>query len=284
MRRGTTAKQTIKVIDEIFTNFGRPSRYRSDNGPPFSSQEFQQYMEQLGVRRDLSYAYRPQSNPVETWMKPLGKCLRIATRHHRDKEAAIRELLLAYRTTPHPATGLSPGEMLFRHGFRGAYPNRKTCTEEEFGVAVEKMRKDKVERCEKINQSVKRQNQPFEVGQWVLVSRKQRNKFDPLFHEEPWMIEALTKTGAKIHNPQCTKTKNVHFDDIKPYKQKQSGADNIAEATFTLPRQTQGEMAAADNQPTMVEAAEEDPATPPPRRSSRKKTSTRETKYKDFTV
>ena len=96
-------------------------------------------------------------------MKPLGKCLKIASRNHRDKETAIRELLLAYRTTPHPATGLSPGEMLFRHGFRGAYPNRKACTDEAFDAAVDKMKKDKSEKCNNINKSVQMRHlmQPF---------------------------------------------------------------------------------------------------------------------------
>ena len=285
MRKGTTAKQTINAIDQIFTNFGRPTRYRSDNGPPFSSHEFQGYMEDIGILRDLSYAYRPQSNPVETWMKPLGKCLRIASRNHRDKETAIRELLLAYRTTPHPATGLSPGEMLFRHGFRGTYPNRKACSEEEFSTAVEKMKKDKVVRCDKINESVKRKDQKFEVGQWVLVSRKQRNKFDPLFLEEPWIIEAVSKTGATVHNPQRTKTKSVHLDDIKLYRQKQHTTGITQDATFTLPAQPQGDSVAVD-QPLNTAGAEEDedPTPQPTRRSTRKKTNTRDTKYKDFTT
>ena len=87
-------------------------------------------------------------------MKPLGKCLRIALRNHQDKETAIRNLL-AYRTTPHPASGLSPGEMLFRNGYRGAYPNRKSCSSERFTEAITKMKNDKIERCSDLNQSIK---------------------------------------------------------------------------------------------------------------------------------
>ena len=124
LNNGTNAKITINVLDQIFTNFGRPSRYRSDNGPPFNSAAFTSYMENIGVTCDLSYPYRPQSNPVETWMKPLGKRLKIANRNKTSKEKALRDLLMAYRTTPHPSTGLSPGEMLFRHGYRGVFPNR----------------------------------------------------------------------------------------------------------------------------------------------------------------
>ena len=95
-------------------------------------------MESLDITKDPSYPFRPQSNPVETWMKPLGKCIKIAIKNNFDKETAIKELLLAYRTTPHPATGLTPGEMLFRHGYRGFYPNRKRCSEKEFQNAIKK--------------------------------------------------------------------------------------------------------------------------------------------------
>ena len=109
LKNGTNAKTTINVLDEIFTNFGRPSRYRSDIGPPFNSAAFTSYMENIGVVGDRSYPYRPQSNPVETWMKPLGKLLKIANRNKKAKEKAIRDLLMAYRTTPHPATTVIVG-------------------------------------------------------------------------------------------------------------------------------------------------------------------------------
>ena len=124
MKHSTTAKSTIQVIDKIFTNYERQTQYRSDHGPPFDSSEFTTYMRNLGKEYDQSYPYRPQANPVETWMKTLGKCLKIANRNGTDKEQAICDLLIAYQTTPHSSTGLSPGEMLFRHGYRGTFPNR----------------------------------------------------------------------------------------------------------------------------------------------------------------
>ena len=47
--KNTNAKRTIDALDSIFTNFGRPMRYRSDNGPPFSSTLFESYMASIGV-------------------------------------------------------------------------------------------------------------------------------------------------------------------------------------------------------------------------------------------
>ena len=37
LKQSTDAKATTKALDEIFNNFGRPMRYRSDSGPPFNS-------------------------------------------------------------------------------------------------------------------------------------------------------------------------------------------------------------------------------------------------------
>ena len=185
LSKGTHAKATINALDEIFTNFGRPTRYRSDNGPPFNSVEFTSYMENIGASRDPSYPYRPQSNPVETWMKPLGKCLKIANRNRKAKEQAIRDLLMAYRTTPHPATGLSPGEMLFRHGYRGAFPTRTKCSSSDFKKAVKKMKVDKDLRCAEINQSQKRKE---------FLSSKQVNRISLyLTNQHLHYLEVLMK-------------------------------------------------------------------------------------------
>ena len=35
------------------------------------------------------------------------------------------QLPLTYHTAQHPATGLTPGEILFSHGDRESYPKRK---------------------------------------------------------------------------------------------------------------------------------------------------------------
>ena len=219
--KNTNAKTTIKAIDKIFTNFGRPSRYRSDNGPPFNSYEFASYMKDLNIQCDPSYPYRPQANPVETWMKPLGKCLKIANRNKTDKEKAIRDLLLAYRTPPPPLPIL-----------RQVYPQEKcsldTDTEVRFQTEqlpmtkisrtpITKMKKDKYNRCKEINTSIKRKHHDFQIGQWVHIKNNKRTKFQPVFLSDPWIVESTTKTGVILHNQQLSYRKRRHVDDIKPY-------------------------------------------------------------------
>ena len=84
------------------------------------------------------------------------------------------------------------------------------------------------------------------VGQWVYVRNRVRNKFDPLYCEDPWVIEAVEKNGVTIHNAQLTKRKKRHVDDIKPYIEHQSDTHvhktpsqrNKNTSFYTLPPQT----------------------------------------------
>ena len=57
---------------------------------------------------------------------------------------AIKEILLVFRAKLHSATGLTSSGVLFRHKYRGSYPNKK-CT--EFHSAIPKMIKEKKARC-----------------------------------------------------------------------------------------------------------------------------------------
>ena len=88
----------------------------SDNGPPFNSKEFADFMEKRGITHERLFPYHPNSNPVETFMKPLGKAMKIAFQLNTDKKKALEEFLEAYRATPHSGTNIAPGDMLLRHG------------------------------------------------------------------------------------------------------------------------------------------------------------------------
>ena len=66
----------------MFSDLGRPARHRSGNGPTFDSTVFTKYIETLGIERDPSYPFQPQSIPVKMWMKSLGKCIKIVIKNN----------------------------------------------------------------------------------------------------------------------------------------------------------------------------------------------------------
>ena len=130
---GTSATPVLKALDTIYADFGQPKSHRTDNGPPFDSHAFQQFSNELGVTHIRTYPYHPQANPAETFMKPLGKAMKIAHHHRTDKEVALNKLLRDYRATPHSATGMAPGDLILRNGFNSELP-RSTTTNKNYLV------------------------------------------------------------------------------------------------------------------------------------------------------
>lgn len=50
----TSAKQAILHLRELFARFGLPVSCHSDNGPPFTSVEFKQFLRLNGVNQTFS--------------------------------------------------------------------------------------------------------------------------------------------------------------------------------------------------------------------------------------
>ena len=70
----STSFQAIKKhMESYFAAHGRPSSIRSDNGPPFQSYEFAEYLKQLNIKHNKVLPEHPQSNEVENWMRMLRK-------------------------------------------------------------------------------------------------------------------------------------------------------------------------------------------------------------------
>ena len=81
----TSAKSTTEKLERIFSTHDFPRVVRSDNGPPFTSQEFKSFMEEHGIRHQRITPLRPQANSeAENFMKPLTKSIRSAHANGRD--------------------------------------------------------------------------------------------------------------------------------------------------------------------------------------------------------
>ena len=58
----TTAANTIKVLQEIFSMHGLPEQLVSDNGPQFVSSEFLDFCKANGIKHFQVAPYHPASN------------------------------------------------------------------------------------------------------------------------------------------------------------------------------------------------------------------------------
>jgi hypothetical protein len=117
--RGTDAGATTKALGNIFAQFGLPSQLVTDNGPPFSSQQFKIYCKNNFIRHVTSAPYRPQGNGLaENAVKNVKKCIKRALHESEDVNTALNKFLLQYRNCDHATTGVSPAVALQRRRLR----------------------------------------------------------------------------------------------------------------------------------------------------------------------
>ncbi|XP_040065798.1 uncharacterized protein K02A2.6-like [Ixodes scapularis] len=60
----STASRVIAVCADIFAAHGLPKTLCSDNGPPFSSQQFKDYLRKMATRHVKSSPYHPRANGI----------------------------------------------------------------------------------------------------------------------------------------------------------------------------------------------------------------------------
>ena len=112
--RSTSSSCIIPQLDRIFSTHGIPHVVRSDNGPPFTSEEIREYMRENGIDHRRITPLWPQANSeAERFMKPLTKAIRSAHVEGKTWRKHLYKFLLNYRTTPHSTTEFAPAELLF---------------------------------------------------------------------------------------------------------------------------------------------------------------------------
>ena len=104
----TSSNAVIPVFDNIFTPHGIPSIIKTDNGPPFNSDQFRMSRHtgqgQLVILNVLS----------RHWIKTLhtGEAEQLPWKQE------LYKFLRNYRATPHTSTDKPPAELLFNRPFR----------------------------------------------------------------------------------------------------------------------------------------------------------------------
>lgn len=115
---GTSASQVIEKLCKTFAIIGIPVYLVSDNGPPFSSEQFVQFLKNNGCVPLKSPPYHPESNgmaerTVQTVKQALNRLL-VEHESRPSKELLLQNFLFTYRNSPN-STGMSPNEIVFKH-------------------------------------------------------------------------------------------------------------------------------------------------------------------------
>ena len=111
----STAMEHVKPkLEEIFSLMGYPSNVRSDNGPPFKSREFAEYVKTCGFVHKRITPLHPQANgQVENFNKGIKKAIQSSFVSGTAWKDELQAFLRSYRSTPHDATGVAPSRLIF---------------------------------------------------------------------------------------------------------------------------------------------------------------------------
>ena len=105
---------TAIIIDKLqlsFSTFGLPHVLVSDNGPAFSSSEFQDFMKQNGINHVKTVPYHPASNDLaERGVKTFKSALMKLS--SGSLQARVNDFLFKYRIMPQTTTGVSPAQLM----------------------------------------------------------------------------------------------------------------------------------------------------------------------------
>ena len=205
----TSANKVLPALSEIYDAYGNPSKQLSDNGSPFNSKDMANFAKSRDIELENIASMHPASNPAETFMRPLGKAMKIARNNHQSEKGALAELLNNYRDTPHPATGLAPGAMLFRDEYRSKFPTASV-SDKQVNNARQRDFKTKKARMKNTNKSKFRKTTDLHAGDHVLVRNfNKTQKFGPTFSEEIHEVVGLCYNKGAV--------KVIRKDDSKEF-------------------------------------------------------------------
>ena len=114
-----TGNEVIETLKRHFSTHGIPNRLQTDNGPPYSFREFQQFMTSYDIEHVTSSPHYPQSNgKAENAIKTAKNLLKKSKVAGTDLYLA----LLAWRNTPSEGLESSPSQRMFGRRTRTLIP------------------------------------------------------------------------------------------------------------------------------------------------------------------
>ena len=104
----------------IFARYGLPTQVVSDNGPPFESAEYEEFLRQNGIQRILVSPYHPSSNRLaERFVQTFKYTMESSADDPASSiQRRLQNFLLSYRSTPRATTGSSSGKLFLQRELR----------------------------------------------------------------------------------------------------------------------------------------------------------------------
>ena len=208
--RSIDFKHTRTALKKIFATHGTPRAVESDNGAPFSSRDFASFAEEEGFHHHRITPLHPRANgEAESFMKILNKTEQIAHLKHQDIGTAIQDMLIGFRSTPHPGTGVTPYEGMMNRRVRIKLDHTSHTSTSNDRAVDERDRQYK----EKLKRNAENRNtkeHTFKVNNYVLLKKEKKNKWSTAFEPAFYIIYKIE--GSAVSARRVTDGREISRD------------------------------------------------------------------------
>ncbi|XP_033108675.1 uncharacterized protein K02A2.6-like [Anneissia japonica] len=204
----TSAQAVLPKLDAILARQGIPEIIQTDNGPPFTSNEFRQYAEYHGFKHKRITPLWPRANAeVERFMSNLKKTLLTASIEHRNTQQVLYEYLRQHRATPHTTTQISPMELMNGRKMSTRLPEITIARNDDEIRKVDSENKQKMKEYE--DRKLNTKESCLKVGDRVLLKQRKGNAFTALFDPKPFRIIERNGNSIRIQRNDLQLWRNV---------------------------------------------------------------------------
>lgn len=114
--KNCSSVESIRLLKEIFTQFGNPIRIITDRGKAFTSRYFKQFTEAMQLKHVLNAIASPRSNgQVERVNRTLLNGLNTMSESECTWDNKLADVVWGINNTPNATTGCTPFSLMFGH-------------------------------------------------------------------------------------------------------------------------------------------------------------------------
>jgi len=213
----TSASCVIPKLDKIFSEFGMPFMLRTDNGPPFQSEDFAKFAVTLGFTHQKVTPLWPGANgEVERFMKTIKKCVHIAQIEHQKWRRELVKFLCKYRVNLHSTTGVALATLLFSRNVHAKFPQLTTEPKNREEISQrDSEQKAKMKAYADDKSYVKPSS--LQIGSRVLVKNSpSKGKKSAMFNPKPYTVIKIkgSMITAERHGHRITRNSS-YFKEIQ---------------------------------------------------------------------
>lgn len=205
-----TSAALIARLRDVFARFGYPKCVVTDNGGQFVSEEFEAFLIECGISHYRSSPYYPKSNgKIERFHRYLKKAFRAGHATGKTWVKLLPKILMAYRNTPHRATGKTPAQLLLNREMRDKLPTIPKEGDVDTSGSFQKERYDRYQKKMKEYHDKRRHatEHAFQIGDVVYTANVvKQDKLTSQYSKVKHVIIGLKSTNTfKLVNTETGK-------------------------------------------------------------------------------